>query len=110
MMGVESGRSLAMQSHDTDAFGTQGGQPISPERLAMVIVVQSAENLADRQSVHSPTRAIGRQRCPGSALTEFGFDFSVLSQSRTRSIDHDLQQMAIEIVLDWLIELGLVKV
>ena len=44
----------------------------------------------------------------GLALTDPGFDFSVLSQFRTRLVAHDLQGMAFEMLLDRLVELGLV--
>jgi hypothetical protein len=45
----------------------------------------------------------------GLELTDPGFDFSVLSQFRTRLVAHDLQGMAFEMLLDRLVELGLVK-
>lgn len=42
-------------------------------------------------------------------LTDPGFDFSVLSQFRTRLVAHDLQGMAFEMLLDRMVALGLVK-
>ena len=41
-------------------------------------------------------------------MTDPGFDFSVLSQFRTRLVAHDLQNVAFEMLLDRLVELGLV--
>ena len=43
-------------------------------------------------------------------MTDPGFDFSVLSQFRTRLVTHDLQNVAFEMLLDRLVELGLVAV
>jgi hypothetical protein len=51
---------------------------------------------------------IGWKYCLGLDLTDPGFDFSVLSQFRTRLVTHDRQGMAFEILLDRLVELGLV--
>lgn len=46
--------------------------------------------------------------CLGLALTDPGFDFTVLSRFRTRLVDHDLQAMAFEMLTDRLVALGLI--
>jgi transposase len=85
------------------------GKPgISPGQLAMVTVLQFAENLTDRQAADAVRGRIDWRYCLGLALTDPGFDFSVLSQFRTRLVAHDLQGMAFEMLLDRLVELGLV--
>ena len=91
-----------------DAFGIRGRPGISPGQLAMVTVLQFAENLTDRQAADAVRGRIDWKYCLGLALTDPGFDFSVLSQFRTRLVTHDLQGMAFEILLDRLVELGLV--
>ena len=91
-----------------DAFGVRGRPGISPGQLAMVTVLQFAENLTDRQAADAVRGRIDWKYCLGLALTDPGFDFSVLSQFRTRLVTHDLQGMAFEILLDRLVELGLV--
>jgi transposase len=91
-----------------DAFGIRGRPGISPGQLAMVTVLQFAENLTDRQAADAVRGRIDWKYCLGLDLTDPGFDFSVLSQFRTRLVTHDLQGMAFEILLDRLVELGLV--
>jgi transposase len=92
-----------------DAFGIRGKPGISPGQLAMVTVLQFAENLTDRQAADAVRGRIDWKYCLGLELTDPGFDFSVLSQFRTRLVAHDLQGMAFEMLLDRLVELGLVK-
>src|SRR3954469_2182970 len=91
-----------------DAFGIRGRPGISPGQLAMVTVLQFAENLTDRQAADAVRGRIDWKYCLGLDLTDPGFDFSVLSQFRTRLVTHDLEGMAFEILLDRLVELGLV--
>ena len=91
-----------------DAFGIRGRPGISPGQLAMVTVLQFAENLTDRQAADAVRGRIDWKYGLGLDLTDPGFDFSVLSQFRTRLVTHDLEGMAFEILLDRLVELGLV--
>ncbi|WP_230393475.1 hypothetical protein [Plantactinospora alkalitolerans] len=42
-------------------------------------------------------------------MTDPGFDFSVLSQFRTRLVAHHLQPMVLDMLLERLVEAGLVK-
>jgi transposase len=91
-----------------DAFGIRGRPGISPGQLAMVTVLQFAEHLTDRQAADAVRGRIDWKYCLGLALTDPGFDFSVLSQFRTRLVAHDLQGMAFDMLLDRLVELGLV--
>ncbi|WP_233624928.1 transposase [Actinoplanes sp. ATCC 53533] len=92
-----------------DAFGVRGRPGISPGQLAMVTVLQFAENLTDRQAADAVRGRIDWKYCLGLVLTDPGFDFSVLSQFRTRLVTHDLQGVAFQILLDRLVEQGLVK-
>ncbi|MET7426406.1 IS1182 family transposase [Dactylosporangium sp. NPDC005555] len=91
-----------------DAFGIRGKPGISPGQLAMITVLQFAENLTDRQAADAVRGRIDWKYCLGLTLADPGFDFSVLSQFRARLVAHDLQGMAFEILLDRLVELGLV--
>jgi transposase len=92
-----------------DAFATRGRPGISPGQLAMVTVLQFAENLTDRQAADAVRGRIDWKYSLGLELTDAGFDFTVLSQFRTRLVDHRLQGMAFEMLLDRLVELGLFK-
>src|SRR5436190_21355933 len=78
-----------------DALGVRGRPGIAPGQLAMVTVLQFAENLTDRQAADAVRGRIDWKYCLGLALADPGFDFSVLSQFRTRLIAHDLQGRAI---------------
>jgi transposase len=91
------------------AFGVRGRPGISPGQLAMVTVLQFAENLTDRQAADAVRGRIDWKYCLGLVLTDPGFDFSVLSQFRTRLVTHDLQGVAFQMLLDRLTEQGLVK-
>src|SRR4051794_25584507 len=92
-----------------DAFGIRGRPGISPGQLAMVTVLQFAENLTDRQAADAVRGRIDWKYLLGLELTDPGFDFSVLSQFRTRLVAHHLQPMVLDMLLDRLRELGLVK-
>jgi transposase len=92
-----------------DAFGIRGRPGISPGQLAMVTVLQFAENLTDRQAADAVRGRIDWKYCLGLELTDDGFDFTVLSQFRTRLVGHALQSMAFDMLLDRLVEAGLLK-
>jgi transposase len=92
-----------------DAFGVRGKPGISPGQLAMVTVLQFAENLTDRQAADAVRGRIDWKYLLGLELTDPGFDFTVLSQFRTRLVAHQLQGMAFEVLLDRLVALDLIK-
>jgi transposase len=92
-----------------DAFGIRGRPGISPGQLAMVTVLQFAENLTDRQAADAVRGRIDWKYSLGLELIDPGFDFTVLSQFRTRLVAHDLQPMVLDMLLERLAEAGLVK-
>src|SRR5215475_6864959 len=92
-----------------DAFGVRGRPGISPGQLAMVTVLQFAQNLTDRQAADAVRGRIDWKYLLGLELTDPGFDFSVLSQFRTRLVTHALQPVVLDMLLDRMLELGLVK-
>jgi transposase len=75
----------------------------------MVTVLQFAENLTDRQAADAVRGRIDWKYCLGLELTDDGFDFSVLSQFRARLVAHQLQGMALDMLLERLVEAGLLK-
>jgi tetrahydrofolate dehydrogenase/cyclohydrolase-like protein/transposase-like protein DUF772 len=85
-----------------DAFGVRGWPGISPGQLAMVTVLQFAENLTDRQAADAVRGRIDWKYLLGLELSDPGFDFTVLSQFRTRLVDHALQPMVLDIGRDTL--------
>lgn len=89
------------------AFGVRGKPGISPAQLAMVTVLQFVENLTDRQAAEAVRARIDWKYCLALELDDPGFDFTVLSQFRTRLVEHGLEELALEAVLARLREVGL---
>ncbi len=77
------------------------GQPaLAPWRLALVCVFQFLEGLSDRQAASAVRSRIDWKYILGLELTDSGFDFSVLTEFRTRLMTHEAEQH----LLDGLIE------
>ncbi|MER6076290.1 transposase [Streptomyces sp. NPDC001817] len=93
----------------TEAFGTRGRPGWSPGRLAMVTVLQMAENLSDRAAAHRVRFDISWKYCLGLGLDEPGFDASVPSEFRTRLVEHGLEERVLDLLVARLREEGLVK-
>jgi transposase len=91
------------------AYGVRGAPGISPAQLAMVTVLQFTENLTDRQAADAVRGRLDWKYCLGLALTDEGFDFSVLSEFRSRLVAASQEWMILDLLLARLKELGLVK-
>jgi transposase len=89
-------------------FGTRGRPGWSPGRLALVTVLQMAENLTDRQAADAVRDKISWKYALGLSLDDEGFDPSVLSEFRTRVVEHGLEQRVLDLLLDALKTEGLV--
>jgi transposase len=86
------------------------GQPAeAPARLALVLVMQFAEGLADRQAADAVRSRIDWKYALGLELTDPGFDYSVLSEFRTRLITGGVEHLLLETMLTYLQERGLLK-
>jgi transposase len=78
------------------------GQPaVSPWRLALVTVLQFAENLPDRQAAEAVRSRLDWKYLLGLELTDPGFDYSVLCEFRGRLVAGD----PISLLLDRLLEI-----
>ena len=64
------------------AFGVRGRPGISPGQLALVTVLQFAENLTDRQAADAVRARIDWKYALGLELTDPGFDHTVLTGFR----------------------------
>lgn len=67
-----------------DWYPSDGRRGLSPASLAMVSVLQYAENLTDRQAAEAVRCRLDWKYCLGLELDDPGFDFSVLSEFRDR--------------------------
>ncbi|PYC77879.1 DUF397 domain-containing protein [Streptomyces tateyamensis] len=90
-----------------DAFGLTGPAGWSPGRLALITVFQMAENLTDRQAAEAVRDRLSWMYALGLGLEDTGFDFTVLSQFRTRVAEHQLEEKVLDLLLARLTEQGL---
>jgi len=91
------------------AFGVRGRPGWSPSRLALVTVLQRAENLPDRQAAEAVRTRIDWQYLLGLAWDDPGFDHTVLPEFRARVSETGLEQVALDRLLERLAADGLVK-
>jgi transposase len=91
------------------AFGTRGRPGEPPARLALVTVLQMTENLGDRQAAEAVRTRLDWKYALGLPLDDAGFDFSVLSEFRSRVTEHGLEEAALDALLAKLAAEGLVS-
>jgi transposase len=89
-------------------YGVRGAPGISPAQLAMVTVLQFTEDLTDRQAADAVRGRLDWKYCLGLELEDEGFDFSVLSEFRSRLVAGGMEAALLEALLARLGELGLV--
>src|SRR6266540_2132859 len=96
---------LAMRVRDelgelfAEAFGTRGRLGWSPGRLALVTVLQLAENLTDRGAEQRVRFGMDWKYALGMELDNEGFDHTVLSEFRARVAAHDLAERVLDVLL-----------
>jgi transposase len=101
---------LIFHDHDFADLYAHDGQPgLAPWRLALVTLLQFRENLADRQAAEAVRARIDWKYLLGLALTDSGFDFSVLSEFRNRLVKGDAAERLLAPLLTRCQELGLLK-
>ena len=77
------------------------GQPAeAPWRLALVTVMQYMEGLSDRQAAEAVRERIDWKYALGLELTDPGFDFSVLTEFRTRLLAGGAEAQLLQALLD----------
>lgn len=92
-----------------DLYADEGKPAESPALLAMVTVFQFMENLSDRQAAAMVVKRIDWKYALHLALTDDGFNYSVLSEFRQRLLQHHQEALVFERLLEKLKALGLVK-
>lgn len=86
------------------------GQPAySPWRLALISLMQFAENLTDRQAADAVRARIDWKYALSLELTDEGFDFSVLSEFRSRLLIHKAGTQLLDQMLRQFQEMGLLN-
>jgi transposase len=69
-----------------DLFPTHGQPAACPWRLALIWVLPCVEHLSDRRAAEAVRSRIDWKYALGLELTDPGFDFSVLSEFRSRLV------------------------
>ena len=80
-----------------------------PWRLALICVMQFVENLSDRQAAEAVRARIDWKYALSLELTNSGFDYSVLSEFRTRLMDGGIEQELLDTMLTSFNARGLIK-
>jgi transposase len=93
----------------TDLYPADGQPAYAPWRLALVSVMQFAENLSDRQAADAVRARIDWKYALSLELTDEGFDFSVLSEFRQRLVEHEAGERLLNVMLEGFIAAGLLS-
>src|SRR2546422_482859 len=90
-------------------FPLEGQPGLPPWRLALVTIMQFRENLADRQAAEAVRARIDWKYLLGLALTDPGFDFSVLSEFRDRLLAGSAEELLLDKLLERCRAMGWLK-
>ncbi len=94
----------------TELYPADGQPAYAPWRLALVSVMQFAENLSDRQAADAVRSRIDWKYALSLELTDEGFDFSVLSEFRQRVLEHEAGERLLQTMLEQFRQAGLLRV
>ena len=92
-----------------DLCASRGRPVVPPWRLALVTVMQFAEGLSDRQAAEAVRGRIDWKYALGLDLTDPGFDYTVLSEFRTRLVQGAAEQRLLDALLEACTARGLLK-
>lgn len=92
-----------------DLFSSRGQPAEAPWRLALVTIMQYAEGLTDRQAADAVRTRIDWKYVLSLELTDSGFDFSVLSEFRSRLLAHGAERRPFDLLLKDFRERGWIK-
>lgn len=93
-----------------ELFEARGRPAIAPWRLALVTLMQFSEGLSDRQAAEAVRARIDWKYALGLQLSDPGFDFSVLSEFRSRLVEGGEERLLLEKLLEGCKERGYLKV
>jgi transposase len=92
-----------------ELFEVRGRPAIAPWRLALVTVMQFSEGLSDRQAAEAVRARIDWKYALGLQLTDPGFNFSVLSEFRSRLVEGGKERLLLEKLLEGCKQRGYLK-
>lgn len=92
-----------------DLYPIDGQPAFSPWRLALVCVMQFAENLTDRQAADAVRARIDWKYALSLKLEDVGFDYSVLCEFRERLLANGANERLLDLMLQRFQELKLLK-
>jgi transposase len=99
--------------YDNEAFADlypRSGQPAyAPWRLGLVSVLQFAEKLSDQQAADAVRSRLEWKYLLALPLDDDGFDASVLSEFRTRLLEHEAAKRLFELLLERCVDRGWLK-
>jgi transposase len=93
----------------TPVYASEGQPALDPWQLALVSVMQFAENLSDRQAADAVRARIDWKYALGLELSDEGFHYSALSEFRTRLVEGSLEQILLDRLLERCRERGWLK-
>jgi transposase len=93
----------------TDLYAAEGQPALQPWRLALVSVMQFAENLSDRQAAAAVRARLDWKYALSLELRDSGFHYSVLSEFRTRLVQGSLEQVLLDRLLECCQQRGWLK-
>jgi transposase len=111
-LAVQARERLGEWLHDeafTAVFGVRGRPGWSPSRLALVTVLQQAENLTDRMAAEAVRTRLDWKYLLGLPLEDAGFDHTVLPEFRDKVAEGGLERAPLDALLERLASSGLVK-
>jgi len=100
---------LYQDEHFVSLYPIEGQPAYEPWRLALVTVLQYAEGLTDRQAADAVRERIDWKYTLGLELTDPGFDFSLLSEFRTRLVENQQETLLLDRLLSVCKERGWLK-
>jgi transposase len=90
-------------------FPTRGQPAAAPWRLAVVTILQFAEQLSDRDAAEAVRTRIDWKYLLGLELSDSGFDYSILSRFRDRLIEGQAEMSLLDRFLDKCKSLGMLR-